>query len=145
MPKAEILAHQNLRRFQLLHQHAANELFGSELRQSAVEAQDESGFQANGGEAFDSLADGFHQRRSIAGRKTLSGWGSKVITPAMACFSGAGDHLAQNYLMAEMQAVEIAHGKHGAAAGGAKARGPFRRRTQRREIAHAATSKLKPS
>ena len=67
MPKAEILADENLRRFQLLHQHAANELLGRELRQSAVEAQDESGVQADGGEALDSLADGFHQRRSIAG------------------------------------------------------------------------------
>ena len=65
MPKAEILAHENLRRFQLLHQNTANELFGSEFRQGAVEAQDQSGFQANGGESLHSLADGFDQRRSI--------------------------------------------------------------------------------
>ena len=58
---------------------------------------------------------------------------------------GTLDHLTDDFLMSQVQAIEIAHGNNGAPPGGAEARHPLGARMQSRERAHAATSKLRPS
>jgi hypothetical protein len=58
---------------------------------------------------------------------------------------GAFDYLPKYFLMSEMQAIEIANGKHGATSGTAILGRPLRSGPEYGEGAHAATSKLRPS
>ncbi len=146
MAEAKILADQDGRRLQFLDQHAANEIPGTERGQGAIKAQDERGFQSDGGELLHSLVHRFHHGRRLARtqhfqRMRIEGdYGGDALE-----LLGALDHLAKDFLVAEVQAIEIADGKHGASSGRAVSRRPLHRGTQHGASAHAATSKLRPS
>src|SRR5712672_67596 len=124
--EVKIFAYQDGAHVQAADQNLLDELFGGEAREIECEGKNDGGLQAYGAEPVHALRIGGEAERSgfraqDSARGGIEGQGGGDV----ASFRGVLDGGADDGLMAEVDAVEIADGEDAAAAGGGVMSGPL--------------------
>src|SRR5882757_5672961 len=117
--EVKIFAHQDGADVQAAHQNLLDELFGGKAREIEGEGEDDGGLQAYGAEPVHALGIGGEAERSgFRAKDSARGWIESEGGGDVASFRGVLDGGADDGLMAEVDAVEIADGEDAAAPGG---------------------------
>ena len=145
MAKAEVFADKNGAHGELVEEDA-DEVFGGVAGEFEVEAKDEDSVEASLIETFETLGKRANLRRGLGGAKDFQrqrvesngggdgGGGASVFEDA-----------AQDFLVADVNTVEIADGQRSGAASGPVARTPFTGRVEDGARHQVHTSKVRPS
>lgn len=144
MAEAEVLADKDRADAKVTHQDLINEFFGREARKFVSEGQNDGGLHACGCEASDTLCVGGEAKW---GRVWAEDFGWQGIegeyrgngVQRLSLFGGG----AENGLVAEMDAVEVADGESAAAARGGVVLGPGNRRREDANVGSRKTRTLR--
>src|SRR2546425_7625060 len=144
--KAEIFADENQTHGHLLEKNFPDKVLRRDLRKLQIEMQNQGRIQPGAAETFQPLREGGNPRRRNLRTQNLE---RRRIKRQHGCH-GAGrpgplHHIAENFLMAEMETVEIPDGEHASGSARAEARHPFPRRMQHFERHQMCTSRVMPS
>jgi len=143
--EAEIFADEDGAHGELVEEDA-EKIFGGEAGELEVEAEDKDGVEAGAVELGEALGKGADLRRGVGRAEDFEG---KRVESDGGGDGGGGasvfENAAEDFLVAEVDAVEIADGEGGGGRRGAEARAPFAGRVKDGKRHQRATSKLRPS
>jgi len=115
MAKTEIFADEHGGCAQAVDKNAADKLFGRKRGHREIEMENEHSVEAESVEARKSLVECFELRGRAFGTQNAYGMRRESNPRGQSpCAAGAFDDAAQNFLVAEVYAVEIADGENGA-------------------------------